>query len=79
MKYTVFLFLLASYIVTGCDSQRTTIYLAENCADDYQQVNFNLIMNAPEKYDSSFVEITGFYKQAFEASAVANSKINDLG
>ena len=74
MKLSIFLFLLIMSVLTGCDSGRTRIYSTNDCTENYQRVNFNLIMNSAEKYDSSFVEITGFYYLGFEASVISNSK-----
>lgn len=53
-----------------------TIYSTKDCIGNYQPVNFNLIMNAAQEFDSSLIEVTGFYYMGFEVSAISNSKHN---
>ena len=72
MKLAVLLFI--TYIFSGCDSGRTTIYSTQNCIENYHPTNLSSITSSVQKYDSSYVEVTGFYYSGFEASVLSNSK-----
>lgn len=72
MKLAILLFI--TYILTGCDSGRTTIYSTNDCIESYQPANLSAITSSSQKYDSSYVEVTGFYYLGFEVSALSNSR-----
>jgi len=72
MKLGVLLFI--TYIFSGCDPGRTTIYSTQNCIENYQPTNLSSITSSAQKFDSSYVEVTGFYYSGFEISSLSNSK-----
>src|SRR5688572_30327386 len=74
MKLAILLFII--YIVTGCDSERTPIYSTQECIENYQSTNLRSITSSAQKFDSSFVELIGFYHWGPEASAISTSKVD---
>jgi len=72
MKLVMLLFI--TLMLTGCDPGRTRIYSTNDCLENYKPANLNSIISSASKYDSSYVEITGFYQWGTEATAISNSK-----
>ena len=72
MKLVALLFI--TYIFLGCDPGRTTLYSTQKCIENFQPTNLISITSSAQKFDSNYVEVTGFYYSGFEKSALSNSK-----
>ena len=74
MKF--FTLLLIIYLLSGCDPERSTIYSTKDCLEKYQPGNIAAIVSSPEKYDHSYVEITGFYYWGVEQTSLSNARVS---
>ena len=66
--------ILIILIFFGCDNKvKTARELISTCEGNIQTINFGLLLDSTTSYDGKLVEVTGYYHEGFEESAISNS------
>ena len=69
LKLAISIIILNFFI--SCSSNNPSIYSSNFCGQKFKSVNFEILKDSSSRYDSSFVEISGYYRWDPETSVIS--------